>query len=299
MLLFTLKFVDDLCGAMVALGFTTTSNGLLQMTDKRLPELAKSLKRELLPNHVAIIMDGNGRWARERGRPRVFGHRRGADSVRAVVEAADQLGVKVLSLYAFSEENWGRPPHEVMAIMTLLNTYLVKERDELHANNVQLRTMGRLERLPPKTLRLVRDTEAMLADNTGLVLNIALSYGGRSDIVEACRSVARRVQAGELAPQDINSEIVEASLACADLPPPDLLIRTSGEQRLSNFMLWQMAYTEFYFTSVHWPDFGKEEFVRALHEYMLRQRRFGLVLDEPKERLGGVAGAAVAAERHE
>jgi len=299
MLLFTLKFVDDLCGAMVALGFTTTSNGLLQMTDKRLPELAKSLKRELLPNHVAIIMDGNGRWARERGRPRVFGHRRGADSVRAVVEAADQLGVKVLSLYAFSEENWGRPPHEVMAIMTLLNTYLVKERDELHANNVQLRTMGRLERLPPKTLRLVRDTEAMLADNTGLVLNIALSYGGRSDIVEACRSVARRVQAGELAPQDINSEIVEASLACADLPPPDLLIRTSGEQRLSNFMLWQMAYTEFYFTSVHWPDFGKEEFVRALHEYMLRQRRFGLVLDEPKERLGGVAGAAAAAERHE
>ena len=153
---------------------------------------------------------------RSAGGPRVFGHRRGADSVRAVVEAADQLGVKVLSLYAFSEENWGRPPHEVMAIMTLLNTYLIKERDELNANNVQLRTMGRLERLPAKTLRLVRETEAMLAGNTGLVLNIALSYGGRSDIVEACRSVARRVQSGELAPQDINSEIVEASLACAD-----------------------------------------------------------------------------------
>jgi undecaprenyl diphosphate synthase len=250
------------------------------MTDKRLPELAKSLKRELIPNHVAIIMDGNGRWAKQRGRPRVFGHRRGADSVRAVIETADQLGVKALSLYAFSEENWGRPPHEVTAIMTLLNTYLIQERDELKANNVQLRHMGRIERLPARTQRHLRETEDFLSDCTGLVLNLALSYGGRSEILEACRAVSRRVQAGELQSQDINEEIFTSSLYNWDLPEPDLLIRTSGEQRLSNFMLWQMAYTELYFTPVHWPDFNAEQFVQALHEYSRRQRRFGLVTDD-------------------
>ncbi len=250
------------------------------MKDQNLPELARTLKREQLPNHVAIIMDGNGRWAKNRGRPRVFGHRRGADSVRAVVEAADQLGVKVLSLYAFSEENWGRPPHEVTAIMTLLSTYLLNEREELKRNNVQLRTMGRIERLPSKTLKLLRETEDYLSENTGLVLNIALSYGGRSEIVDACRTLSRRVQAGELAPQDISAEILASEMYTSDLPDPDLLIRTSGEQRVSNFMLWQLAYTEFYFTEVHWPDFGKEEFVKALAEYTRRKRRFGLV-DEP------------------
>ncbi len=245
--------------------------------DCDLPDLARTLKREQLPNHVAIIMDGNGRWAKGRGRPRVFGHRRGADSVRAVIEAADQLGVKVLSLYAFSEENWGRPPHEVTAIMTLLSTYLMQEREELNANNVQLRTMGRIERLPAKTLRLLRETESYLSKNTGLVLNIALSYGGRSEIVDACRAVARKVQSGELAPQDISCEILAKSLYTQDLPDPDLLIRTSGEQRVSNFMLWQLAYTEFYFTDVHWPDFNKHEFVKALADYTSRKRRFGLI----------------------
>jgi undecaprenyl diphosphate synthase len=251
------------------------------MSDERLPELAKQLKRELLPNHVAIIMDGNGRWAQGRGKPRVFGHRRGADSVRAVVEASDQLGIKVLSLFAFSEENWGRPTHEVTAIMTLLSTYLLKERDELKANNVQLRTMGRIENLPPRTRRLLHETEAMLSSSTGLVLNIALSYGGRSEIVDACRAVARRVQAGELSPQDINHDVIAAQLYNCDLPPPDLLIRTSGEQRISNFMLWQMAYTELYFTPVHWPSFDKEQLVLALLEYTRRQRRFGLLAESP------------------
>lgn len=247
------------------------------MSRERLSDLARSLKREQLPNHVAIIMDGNGRWANQRGKPRIFGHHRGADSVRAVVETADQLGIKVLSLYAFSEENWGRPPHEVTAIMTLLNTFLLKEREELKKNNVQLRTMGRIERLPPKTFKLIRETQEMLSDNTGLVLNIALSYGGRAEIVEACRAVARRVQAGELTPQDVSLETFAESFSSYDLPDPDLLIRTSGEQRISNFMLWQMAYTEFYFTPVHWPDFREEEFVLALKEYLRRQRRFGLV----------------------
>lgn len=254
------------------------------MSDKCLPDFAKSIKRELLPNHVAIIMDGNGRWALDRGRPRVFGHRRGADSVRAIIKTADQLGIKVLSLYAFSEENWGRPSHEVTAIMTLLNTYLLREREELQANNVQLRTMGHLERLPAKSLKIVRETVEYLSANTGLVLNLALSYGGRTEIVDACRSVARRVQNGELTPQDINHEVFRSCLNSWDLPEPDLLIRTSGEQRLSNFMLWQMAYTEFHFTAVRWPDFGAKEFTEALKEYTGRQRRFGLLKGaEPQE----------------
>lgn len=250
------------------------------MSDERLAELTKSLKRERLPNHVAIIMDGNGRWAKQRGRPRVFGHRRGVESVRNIVRTADQLGIKVLSLYAFSEQNWGRPPHEVMAIMTLLNTYLIRERDELHAKNVQLRTIGRLDRLPAKTLRLVRESEDMLSTNTGLVLNIALNYGGRTEIVEACRAMARRVQAGELAPQDISHDIMSGSFQNWDLPDPDLLIRTSGEERLSDFMLWQLAYAELYFTPTLWPDFGPEQFVLALQNYLGRQRRFGLLPTE-------------------
>ena len=251
------------------------------MTDEsRFLELAKTLKRENLPNHVAIIMDGNGRWAKQRLRPRVFGHRRGVDNVRKVVEAAGHLGVKVLSLYTFSEENWARPQHEITAIMTLLNTYLIAERDALKEKNVQLRSIGRIDRLPPKTQRILRETEDYLSSSTGLVLTLALSYGGRTEIVEAARAVARRVQAGEISPQDINHESLGSALAGWDLPDPDLLIRTSGEQRLSNFMLWQMAYTEFYFTQLHWPDFGKEQFALALQDYLKRQRRFGRVVEE-------------------
>ncbi len=260
------------------------------MSDLRLSELTMSLKRERLPNHVAVIMDGNGRWAKLRGRPRVFGHRRGADNVRAIVETADQLGIKVLSLYAFSEENWGRPNHEVTALMTLLNTYLLREREELKRNNVQLRTMGRIERLPAKTQRLVRETEEFLSANTGLVLNFALSYGGRTEIVDACRAVARRVQLGELLPQDINHDLFSSALQTWDLPEPDLLIRTSGEQRISNFMLWQMAYTEMYFTPVLWPDFDAEQFTLALQDYLRRQRRFGLVETDEAEVSVAVAG---------
>lgn len=248
-------------------------------------ELIRSLKRESLPQHVAVIMDGNGRWAKNRSQPRVFGHRKGVNAVRAIVEAADEIGIKVLSLYAFSEENWGRPSHEVTAIMTLLNTYMLREREELKKKNVQLRTMGRVERLPQKTFRLVQETKEYLSTNTGLVLNIALSYGGRTEIVDACRQLATRVASGELNPQDIDNDLVASAFAGWDLPDPDLMIRTSGEQRVSNFMLWQMAYTEFYFTPVNWPDFTKEKFVEALLEYQRRQRRFGLV-EEPEIRTG-------------
>lgn len=254
------------------------------MSEERFAELVKTLKREKLPNHVAIIMDGNGRWAKRQGRPRVFGHRKGALSVRGVVEASGELGIKVVSLFAFSEENWGRPNTEVTAIMTLLNTYLIQERAELMRHNVQLRTMGRLERLPPKSLSLLRETEAMLQPNTGLVLNVALSYGGRTEIVEACRRVARQVADGRLQPQDINHEVFASSLSGHDLPPPDLLIRTSGEQRISNFMLWELAYAELYFTPVLWPDFSKEHYALALHEYLKRQRRYGLVEEEKAQK---------------
>ncbi len=248
--------------------------------DSRFLELAKTLKREKLPNHVAIIMDGNGRWAADRDMPRVFGHRKGAERVREVIEAADHLGVKVLSLYVFSEENGDRPEHEVAAIMTLLGSYLLEERADLKARNVQLRTMGKLDRLPQKTQHIVRDTEAFLSGNTGLVLNLALSYGGRTELVEAARLLARRVAKGELAPQDINNELFTGCLDGWDLPDPDLLIRTSGEQRISSFMLWQLAYTELYFTELPWPEFGMVEFALAMQDYLRRQRRFGLVVDD-------------------
>lgn len=259
------------------------------MTDRRLSDQAKALKREQLPRHVAMIMDGNGRWAKKRHMPRVFGHRHGIDTVRMVVETSDLLGIKVLSLFAFSEENWGRPVHEVTTIMTLINTYLIRNRDELNKNNVQLRIMGRFGQLPQKTQRIIRESEELLANNTGLVLNIALSYGGRAEIVEACRMVARRVQTGEINPQDINTELLGGAFSTWDLPDPDLLIRTSGEQRLSNFMLWQMAYTELYFSPVHWPAFQQDDYVAALQEYMHRQRRFGLVQDADQNEPAGLA----------
>ena len=262
--------------------------GVNILQNSGLTELAKLLKRETIPQHVAVIMDGNGRWAKNRSKPRVFGHRKGVESVRSIVRTADALGVKVLSLYAFSEENWGRPSHEVTAIMTLLNTYMLRERAELKKNNVQLRTMGRIERLPPKTLKLIQESKDYLSGNTGLVLNIALSYGGRTEIVDACRSLAMRVASGELNPQDIDNDLMNSAFTGWDLPDPDLLIRTSGEQRVSNFMLWQMAYTEFYFTAVNWPDFTQERFVEALLEYQRRQRRFGLV-EETEQSTGGLS----------
>lgn len=230
-----------------------------------------------IPCHVAIIMDGNGRWAKARGRPRVWGHKRGVDSVRAAVETAGEIGVKVLTLYAFSEENWGRPAQEVSTIMDLLDTYIIRERDELNRKNVKFRTIGSIERLPLKSQRLVEETKHLLAENTGLVLNVALSYGSRSEIAQACRKIAQDVQEGRLSVADINPDLLASHLETADLPAPDLVIRTSGEQRLSNFLLWQSAYSELYFTPVCWPDFRRAEFLEAIAAYQQRQRRFGLV----------------------
>ena len=256
------------------------------------PPEGYSLRRDKLPNHVAIIMDGNGRWAEQRHKPRIFGHRCGADSVRAVVKASDDIGVRVLSLFAFSEENWGRPEYEVKGIITLLNTYLLKERDELHRANVQLRTMGRIERLPNKTKELLQESKDLMAANTGLVLNIALSYGGRQELVEACRSVAGEVKKGTLSPDDISSSHITQALDTWDLPDPDLLIRTSGEQRLSNFMLWQLAYTEQYFADVLWPDFRRPEYEEALAAYQNRNRRFGLLGKDRGERQEAISSSS-------
>lgn len=230
-----------------------------------------------VPRHVAIIMDGNGRWARERRQPRVFGHQEGMKAVRRAVEAAADLGVDVLSLYAFSQENWRRPPSEVQALMGLLSRYIESEKRELRERGVQVRIMGELDRLAPKGRRALDGLVAETAGGSGLILNLAISYSGRWEIVRACRSLARRATAGELDPAAIDEPRFAEELATAGLPDPDLLIRTSGEFRVSNFLLWQIAYTEIHVTEVLWPDFTAEDFFEAVYDFQRRERRFGKV----------------------
>lgn len=228
-----------------------------------------------IPNHVAIIMDGNGRWAQGQGQARVFGHQSGAQRVREIVEAAGQSGVKVLTLYAFSEENWCRPSDEVNALFTLLVVYLQQELELLEKNRVRLRSIGAIEKLPADCQEWISRVEAKTALNEGLHLVLALSYSGRSDLVRAIQKIAREVQHGNLEPDAIDERLISSSLSTAGLPPPDLLIRTSGEQRLSNFLLWELAYSEFYFTPVHWPEFSKNDLAKALQVYADRERRYG------------------------
>jgi undecaprenyl diphosphate synthase len=233
-----------------------------------------------LPRHIGVIMDGNGRWASRRGQPRVFGHREGAKSVREVVRAARELGVSALTLFAFSEQNWDRPPDEVDALMELLYKYVLEEHDEIMQNTIRLVAIGALDRLPT----LVREPLFSLVEeskeNRGMVLCLALSYGGREDIVGAARRLAEEVRAGRIDPDEINEVTFESRLATAQLPPLDLLIRTSGEFRLSNFLLWQTAYAELYFTEVMWPDFRREHLLEALDSYRQRERRFGLTTEQ-------------------
>lgn len=230
-----------------------------------------------LPTHVAIIMDGNGRWATQRGLPRVAGHRAGVKSVRAIVEAAGELGIGVLTLYTFSKENWQRPVNEVSTLMKLLASTLRKEINELHHKNVQIRTIGDLDDLPQFAYEQVIEGIEKTRHNTGLILNLALSYGGRSEIMKAVKGIAEKVRDGELYIEDVDEEIFSDFLYSKNLPDPDLLIRTSGEQRISNFLLWQLAYAEIYLTQTLWPDFGKKEFYDALVWYMKRERRFGRI----------------------
>jgi len=228
-----------------------------------------------IPLHVAVIMDGNGRWARARGLPRIRGHEEGAQSARAVIRACRDAGVKYLTLYAFSVENWRRPPDEVNGLMGLLVRFLREQEKELHENRVRLRAIGRLGDLPGSARsELERVTAATASYENGQVI-LALSYGGRAEITEAVRAIARKARAGEIRPEQIDERIVAEHLYAPDVPDPDLLIRTSGEMRVSNFLLWQISYTELYVTPVLWPDFREEEFKLALAEYARRQRRFG------------------------
>ena len=233
------------------------------------------LSQSKLPKHVAIIMDGNGRWATLKGLPRWEGHREGVKRVKEITEAAAELGIEVLSLYAFSTENWNRPPEEVELLMLLLEEYLEKELPTMMEQNIRLSAMGRLGRLPDSTRKKLMDTIATTSANTGMVLNLALSYGGQAEITDACARIAKEVKEGRLSPEEIDETTIKSHLYCPELPDVDLLIRTSGEIRISNFMLWQNAYAEFYFTPVLWPDFRKGDLIKALLEFQSRERRFG------------------------
>jgi undecaprenyl diphosphate synthase len=228
-----------------------------------------------LPTHVAIIMDGNGRWAKQRSLPRVEGHRNGAESVRAVVRAAGEIGLNYLTLYAFSVENWSRPKDEVDTLMKYLARYLKNEAAELDKNNVRLQVIGQIYRLPEPVQEQLSKTISHLSRNNGLTLVLALSYGSRQEIVEAIRSIAGEVRAGKLDPAEIDDEVISQHLYTKNIPDPDLLIRTSGEMRLSNFLLWQISYAELVVTPTLWPDFRKKDFFAALEEFTRRHRRFG------------------------
>jgi undecaprenyl diphosphate synthase len=227
------------------------------------------------PNHVAIIMDGNGRWAKARGLPRVAGHRRGADAVRRVVRGAGELGIPVLTLFAFSTENWTRPADEVNDLMGLLRHYLRNELDELHRNGARLRVIGNREGLAADIVRDISDAEKMTRNNSRIDVNICINYGARAEILHAIRSLARQVAAGELTVDRIDEDRFESELLTSGVPDPDLLVRTSGEQRISNFMLWQCAYAELVFVDTLWPDFGKEHLELAIAEFRRRERRYG------------------------
>ena len=233
------------------------------------------LSQSNLPGHVAIIMDGNGRWATLKGLPRWEGHREGVKRVKEITESAAELGIGVLSLYAFSTENWSRPKEEIELLMLLLEQYLEAELPTMMEQNIRLSAMGRIDLLPDTTRNKLFDTMEKTSGNTGLVLNLALSYGGQAEITDACARIARQVKDGTLALEEIDEATVKANLYCPELPDVDLLIRTSGEVRISNFMLWQNAYAEFYFTPVLWPDFRKGDLMKALLEYQSRERRFG------------------------
>ncbi|MBM4332082.1 MAG: isoprenyl transferase [Deltaproteobacteria bacterium] len=240
------------------------------------------LEKEKLPRHLAIIMDGNGRWAEQRSLDRVVGHQKGADSVRNIVRACREIGVPYLTLFAFSSENWSRPRGEVEALMALLREYLVSELQEMLDNDIRLQAIGDLSRLPKEVFSILSERVKQTAPATGMTLTLALSYGGRDDIIQAIRRIMANCRDGNLTPEDINERLFSMYLWSANLPDPDLLIRTSGEVRISNFFLWQLAYTEIYVTPTLWPDFGKEDLIQALLSYQDRERRFGLTSEQVK-----------------
>lgn len=235
-----------------------------------------------LPRHIAIIMDGNGRWAKQQGKNRVFGHRQGVTAVREATEAAAEIGVEYLTLYAFSLENWQRPKLEVSALMELLVQTTRKEVETLMKNDIRLAAIGNLDMLPKRTRNMLLEAIDISKNNKRMQLTLALSYGSRWEIAQAAKQMAQKVKAGEMDPDDINEEILGNHLYTADIPDPELLIRTSGEKRISNFLLWQIAYAELYFSDLFWPEFRKEEFYRALIDYQRRERRFGKISEQIK-----------------
>ncbi len=242
---------------------------------------AKSqINLDKLPRHIAIIMDGNGRWAKQHGKPRVFGHQNGVRAVRAVTEAAAELGVTFLTLYAFSTENWGRPRAEVNALMHLLVETMHNEIDTLMKNNIRLQAIGDIRQLPEVTYRTLLEGMEQTRNNTRMTLVLALNYSAKWEIVEAVKQIANAVKAGKLNPDDIQEEVISNALNTKNMPDPELLIRTSGEARLSNFLLWQAAYAELYFTPVLWPDFDKQHLYEAIVNYQNRERRFGKISEQ-------------------
>ena len=240
----------------------------------------EEIDKDKLPTHIAIIMDGNGRWAKKKLLNRISGHMKGVDAVREVVTTCRELGIKILTLYAFSIENWRRPKEEVKALMGLLNDYLLKERREMIKNNIRLSAIGRLEDLPPAVQATLQETMKMTKHCDGMTLNLALSYGGRSEILHAVQRVLSDFQKKTIKPEEIDQERFSQYLWTWGLPDPDLLIRTSGEFRISNFLLWQIAYTELYVTETLWPDFNREELLKAIADYQSRERRFGLTSEQ-------------------
>ncbi|MBK7626433.1 MAG: isoprenyl transferase [Bacteroidales bacterium] len=247
-------------------------------------QLRNEININKLPSHVAIIMDGNGRWARQRGLDRIFGHQQGVNALRDVIEAAAEIGIKYLTCYAFSTENWGRPDEEVSALMGIMVQSLSKETDTLTKNNIRLIAIGDVDRLADDVRNRLNETINLTSVSTGLNLVVALSYSSRWEITEAARKIASDVKKGILLPEEINEDDFEKYLTTYDIPDPELMIRTSGELRISNFLLWQLAYTELYFTEKLWPDFGKDDFYTAIIDFQKRERRFGKTSEQVSEK---------------
>lgn len=247
-----------------------------------LPDAISDIANQSMPKHVAIIMDGNGRWAQQRGKMRVAGHKAGVTSVRQVVSIASRMGIHALTLFAFSSENWRRPETEVSALMELFMFVLAREVRKLHNSNIRLRVIGDIHGFSERLQKKIHEAEALTAHNDGLTLNIAANYGGRWDIVQATQKVAKQLANGTLMPEQIDEALLAEHLSMADIPDVDLLIRTGGDHRISNFLLWQIAYAELYFTPVLWPDFGEEQFLDAIASFVSRERRFGCTGDQIK-----------------
>lgn len=243
-------------------------------------ELLRLIERDHLPKHIAIIMDGNGRWARMRGLPRIAGHREGIKSVRNIVTSSCELGIKVLTMYAFSAENWKRPEFEINALMMFLEEFLQKELKTLMENDIRFMTIGQTDKLPRSVQKWLRKVIKETENNNSMILNIALSYGGRTEIVDGIRAISRDVLNGTISPDTIDIDMFSNYLYTKGLPEPDLMIRTSGETRISNFLLWQIAYAELYFTKTLWPDFKKQDLFMAILDYQHRERRFGMVEEQ-------------------